>query len=750
MTRYVYDLETFRNFFTATFVNVEDESDQHVFCIGLGRNDREELAKFLHNRIVLIGYNNHSYDDPLLRFILSKRSESLNNDLYSMSIKLIDDYFKNTKEVMELRYPKKKEISSWSSIDLMRILAFDKLGISLKQTAINLKWHKIQDLPLLPDSRVHENEVGTILDYNLNDVLITKRLYEEITPLRNLREELSSFYGIDLNSASDSRMANLILEDIYSRELNMDIRYVRDLRTPRDKVVLGNCIAKFVEFRTLQLQDLYDRISSTIVYSYNGFRYSEKIHFANNTFALGIGGLHSEDAPAIFVTDEKYIIQDMDVASYYPNLIINNGFYPEHLGKSFIRVLKKITEERLAAKKSGDKVKADGLKITVNSIFGKLGSEYFWLLDPKQMLSTTVSGQMGLLMLIEELYLNKIDVISCNTDGIVCKIPRELESKYYEIAKEWERKTNLQLEFTLYKKYIRRDVNSYITEKEDGSTKEKGAFLKEVDLKKAYHMPIVAQALHNYFIKGIPVRETLESSRDIMDFCISQKSGANFTIELHSMNGIEKLQKTNRYYISKRGGSMMKREMLSGRLINLNVGRTVRVINNFDKDYPFEKYEVDYYFYEKEVMKIVDEIEPKQMTLFDVSSVRSESSSVQTSSASAIEEKEMTVSELNKLGKNQLSRKLETVVNNMEKIEGISPRYVYIAAFNPKEMQADAYCLNKGTRKLIYIDKGEYKKNRIEKGSLIYCTKFTQNSRGYTIAEYRMADKFKEYKEQLL
>jgi DNA polymerase elongation subunit (family B) len=163
----------------------------------------------------------------------------------------------------------------------------------------------------------------------------------------------------------------------------------------------------------------------------------------------------------------------MDVASYYPNLIINNGFYPSHLGPRFIEVLKTITKERMQAKKDGDKVKADGLKITINSIFGKLGYEYFWLFDAKQFISTTVNGQLGLLMLIEQLYLGGINVISANTDGVVCSIPRELEATYYKIAKEWEKKTGLELEFTPYKKYIRRDVNSYITEKPDGDTKEK-------------------------------------------------------------------------------------------------------------------------------------------------------------------------------------------------------------------------------------------------------------------------------------
>ena len=94
-------------------------------------------------------------------------------------------------------------------------------------------------------------------------------------------------------------------------------------------------------------------------------------------------------------------------------------------------------------------------------------------------------------MLIEKLYLAGINTISANTDGVVCKIPRKLLDDYYRIAKEWEEATGLELEFTPYKKYIRRDVNSYITEKEDGSSKEKGAFLTSIDLKKSYKMPIV-------------------------------------------------------------------------------------------------------------------------------------------------------------------------------------------------------------------------------------------------------------------
>ena len=147
MIKYVYDVECIKNLFTATFVNTEDEKDIHVFYIGLGKEDYGDMLKFLRQEMTLIGYNNHSYDDPLLRFIMTYKGTKLVAELYDLSAKLVDDNFRNEKNIMELRYPKKM-LYPWKSMDLMRLLAFDKLGISLKQVAINLKWHKIQDMPV--------------------------------------------------------------------------------------------------------------------------------------------------------------------------------------------------------------------------------------------------------------------------------------------------------------------------------------------------------------------------------------------------------------------------------------------------------------------------------------------------------------------------------------------------------------------------------------------------------------------------
>lgn len=750
MKIYAYDIEVFENLFTVTFVDVDDKDSAPIVYYIWDNGDNTDLSGFLENEMILVGYNNHSFDDPLLRFIMDYHGEKLTSDAFHLSSKLMDDNYRMDNSLRELRYPK-KNMYAWNSIDLMEIMGFNNLGISLKQTAINLKWHKIQDIPISPFSHVKKEQLKLVLDYNLNDVLITKRLYEEIEPIRQLRIDLSKLYNINLTSASDSKMANLILENIYSNELKTDIRALRTMRTNREKLLLGECMAKFVNFQSPELKEMRDRVSSKYVYDFEKFKYEETINFANCNFTIGVGGLHTNDPAGIYESDNDYLIQDMDVASYYPNLIINNNFYPEHLGPQFIQVLKKITAERLQAKKDGNKVKADGLKITVNSIFGKTSSPHFWLYDPKQFISTTITGQMGLLMLVEGMHLNDIEVLSCNTDGIVCRIPRKHMDKYYNVAHAWEKVTGLELEFTPYRKYIRRDVNSYITIKEDGYTKEKGIFVKNIDLKKGYHMPIVAKSLYAYFVENKPIHETINECKDIMDFCISQKTANNFSMELHTGNSIQKLQKTNRFYVTNKGGLLIKRSTSSNRTIGLYVGNMVSILNDFDPTMSFEKYDVDLSFYEKEVMKIFDEIIPRQLRLFDLSYSESGKIIKQNVVVKKTEEKEInSVYELKKLGKNQLIKRVENIISNNQSIAGVSPRYAYVEDFRIKSMTASIYCLAKGVRSDILIDKRAYKKQKIETGQLIYCNKFLKTERGHAIMEYKVVENLEPVTQSII
>jgi DNA polymerase elongation subunit (family B) len=297
--------------------------------------------------------------------------------------------------------------------------------------------------------------------------------------------------------------------------------------------------------------------------------------------------------------------------------MIRNHIRPEHLDEDFVSILSTITTERVAAKQSGEKVKADALKITINSLFGKLGHDTFWLEDVQAMLSVTISGQLYLLMLIEALAEVGIPTISANTDGMVCKIPREKEGIYYEVCRAWEEQTGFALEYTDYALYVRSHVNSYLTSKRDGTIKEKGRFARPIDLHKSYKYPIVPICLSAYFIKNIPIEETLAKHRDILDFCSAHKTRKYFQMELHAPidRTVTVLQKTNRVYVSRKGHALFKRNTITNRLIGIYVGKQVQLLNDYDAATPFEAYDVDLSFYKHEIEKIIHAIDPpcKQM-----------------------------------------------------------------------------------------------------------------------------------------
>ncbi len=604
---YIYDIEVFSNFWCCSFLEIDNPDNIFYYIISwdLKLDDRIKLKEFLDNKVeMLIGYNNLAYDYNILLLIYNYEGSHINKDIAELSSKLISDV-RNPEGYGKYFY---KEYL-WKQLDLMKIMAFDKLGISLKQISINLKWHKIQDLPLPYDHVVIQEDINTILQYNINDVKISYELYKALQAQIDLRIELSDEYNVNLLSASDSKIANVLLEKIYEEETGIDISQLKKLRTKRNLLWLRDCIGKDIEFKTEKLQLLKIEIENTLVVAENNFAYNKEIEFGNCIYDLGIGGLHSQDKPGRFASDNNVSIIDADISSYYPHIIINNNIKPEHLDDNFIKILKKITKDRIEAKKTGNKIKADALKITVNSIFGKLGSETFWLEDAKAMLTVTVSGQLYLLMLIEELTLAGILVISANTDGIVCKIPKELEEKYKEVCQKWQEKTKFELEYTYYNLYIRSDINNYISRKEDNSTKEKGRFVKNIDLKRAYRYPIIPFSIYEYFINNVPVEKTIINANNILDFCISQKAGGNFLLEFHKNNEIQYLQKTNRFYISKDGGKIIKRNKNTNKELGLFVNENTTILNDYDKEIPFDNYNIDFDFYIKEAHKYIDEIE---------------------------------------------------------------------------------------------------------------------------------------------
>jgi hypothetical protein len=169
----------------------------------------------------------------------------------------------------------------------------------------------------------------------------------------------------------------------------------------------------------------------------------------------------------------------------------------------------------------------NSLKLTINSSFGKFGNKYSRLYSPQLLLQVTLTGQLSLLMLIEMIEFAGISVVSGNTDGITIKCPKSRLEELDAISKEWEAKTNFQLEDGFYKAVYSRDINNYIAVKDDNSLKLKGAFSK-AGLQKNAETLICVDAVQQLIVNNVPIEKTIRECKDIRRFTSARnvKGGA--------------------------------------------------------------------------------------------------------------------------------------------------------------------------------------------------------------------------------
>jgi len=198
----------------------------------------------------------------------------------------------------------------------------------------------------------------------------------------------------------------------------------------------------------------------------------------------------------------------------------------------------KIAELEIEALRT--KTKAEGLKISSNGCFGKLGSPYSILYAPHLMIAVTLTGQLSLLMLIERAEAAGIPVVSANTDGVVFRCPRGQQAELNAITAQWETDTGFTLEATTYRSLYSASVNSYIAVKEDGKAKLKGPLANpwaDNDMRgmlmKNPQMTIVTDALVALITEGVPVEETIRGCRDIRSFVtvVNVKGGGTWRDE---------------------------------------------------------------------------------------------------------------------------------------------------------------------------------------------------------------------------
>jgi len=573
-----YDVETYPNYFCAVFIGPKNKPKLYTM------KNIEELRSNLNNRkLILIGFNNIFFDDYILKYIASTPKPKC-QDIYDLAEEIINgDNNKRSKLYWSLW----RRRTSWAfSLDTF---AVPTAKIGLKERAARRHWVKIQDLPIKPGTKVNGMQQRALERYCENDVRVTIAEWNDAQEHFAIRRDLSETYeGADVLSKHDAGVCEEIITTLYCKRTKQAKKFIKSQIAPGGDVIpMADAIPELISYSHEVLMDLLGELCQSVgqfvydghekTFTIGGMRFYKNFDLDYLNINMGSGGLHSNDKPLIANSDKGHAIIDVDVASYYPNIIRALELRPSHLGPVFNEILEEITTERLRAKAAGEKVRADGLKIVINSAFGKTGNKYSILFDERVQLQVTLAGQLMILMLLEDLLKAKIKILSANTDGVIVKVPRMRVPQLKKIMRKWEAATGQALEDTEYQRYIRRDVNNYIAVKSDGIAKEKGVFKREIRGKAS----IIAEAVRKYFLEGLEPSAWIEVENDIRPFIFYAHVAGKFKLEFYQgRRGTKPLQNTTRWYVS------TGVELVPGRGYrpSANVGRIVKYGDMTEKE----------------------------------------------------------------------------------------------------------------------------------------------------------------------
>lgn len=622
----ITDIETMAEYFLCCCYDPQLNKWRN-FEVSRSKNTLDDMLRYFEekNDYYFVTYNGLRFDSQILEHII--RTNNNWHDLSGLEIcEIIAQLAQDT--IHDSNYgvlPKYKESQlSFKILDLFEINHYSNKNrmVSLKRLEFEMDLENIEEMPVHhTKTNMSDSDIETTISYCKNDVMATYEFYkvtigETEHPLYKgnnqieLRIDIEEEFGISCLNYSNSKMGDEIIKKYYCETKGIKYSDLPKKGTFRKFISLKKCIPQYIKFKTPQLQDFLSRIKKISLSQSEDF--VESIDFYNQTYTFAKGGLHNVINGKTYEADEENDLVDVDVSGFYPASIINNSYYPAHLGKEFLVGYSKVYFKRLELKplaKKDRKIKGivGGLKEAGNCPYGKSSEMTSWLHDKQMTLATCLTGELSLLMLIEECELNEIKCIMANTDGATFIIPKTKRELFNTIKEAWRVATTVALTYELeeveFKKMIFSTVNDYIAIKTNGDVKAKGDFLKDFELHKNKSARIVPIALERYFIDNVPISDTISSHTNIYDFALRQKASKDFHYEGVNRKTGEKsvYNKLIRYYVSKRGEKLLKVkneecDTNAADISQVEAGEWVMHVCNFlPKNHPLDNVNFDYY-----------------------------------------------------------------------------------------------------------------------------------------------------------
>ena len=534
----VYDVEVFFEDWLVIFKDIETGK---YTCV---HNDNEELKECISEDCIYIGFNSKHYDQFIIKSICC--------GFTPQEVKQVNDFIIGGGQGWEC--PMLRDFFfRFNNVDIKDDM---QMGLSLKAIEGHLGLSVEEStVPFDIDRPLTEEELKETAKYCIHDVDTTEKLVELRKDYLKNKIHIGKLAGLDEVKAMGMTNAKLTAALLKAEQKPHDDerKYVYPPNLKR-------------EYIPQEVFDFFDRMYDPEISDKELFSDKQTFSIGDCPGVVGYGGIHAAIPNYFFVETEDRVIRNKDVASYYPHLMTLCGYTSRNIPSA--KVFEDVLETRMKAKASGDKATANALKLVVNTTYGALLNKYNDLFDPLMGRSVCITGQLFLMELAQHLYADIPDlkIVQLNTDGIMVECDRKYLPKLDEICDEWQSRTGFELEEDAVVRIAQKDVNNYVEVQEGGKAKSKGGYLvRGISTVGAFNINnnacIVAAAVKEYLVNGVPVEDTINGCNDIFQFQLIAKAGVKYREAYHLVDG-EKVpvQKVNRVYATKdeRYGKLFK------------------------------------------------------------------------------------------------------------------------------------------------------------------------------------------------
>ena len=470
-----FDFEVFKHDWLVVAI---DPMEKKEFVVVNNKFELEKLYK-QYKKDIWVGYNCRNYDQYILKGILC-----------GFDPKKINDWI-----IVQDR--KGWEFSSmFNKIQLYLYDAMPNIPVSLKVLE-GFMGHNIHEtsVPFDIDRKLTPQEILETIRYCKFDVLNTIDVFLQRKGEFDAQLDLLKAFNLPLSNLSktQAQLAAVILDA-------KKVRFTDDwnIRLPNN-VQLGKYKAVGEWF--LNKENHRDDASLTIT-------------IAGLEHTVAWGGVHAGLPKTTIACGDHELMFDADVGQLYPNIMRVYKLLSRAARKP--EMLDFVLDTSMRLKSEGKKKEREPYKRQCNIFYGAMGDPFNPLYDPLHRKLVCVFGQVFLIDLIDKIE-DIVTLINSNTDGIFFKVDKKNEVELKRRVSDWEKRTQLCMEYSGFTKFISKDVNNYLAVTTNGKIHAKGAYVKDLnDLD--YDMAIVNESLRNYMIFGTPVDVTVNACTDLRKF----------------------------------------------------------------------------------------------------------------------------------------------------------------------------------------------------------------------------------------